>query len=162
MPRTGRPTTPTEVKRLRGTLRKDRGGAAQPLSVLPSVVSVSKAPPAETGAQLVQRILDAGASAWIGTTDQAVALDLIAQAWDERRGLRDFVARNGYSDDSGRERPEMKRLGIVEKQITAWLSLLGLTPTDRSRLGVAEVKARSKLEELAARRSARTAGRRAS
>ena len=34
------------------------------------------------------------------------------------------------------------------------LSLLGFTPTDRSRLGVAEVKRETKIEELIAKRNA--------
>jgi len=36
----------------------------------------------------------------------------------------------------------------TEKMIQSGLSLLGFTPTDRSRLGVAEVKAKSKLEQM--------------
>jgi hypothetical protein len=36
----------------------------------------------------------------------------------------------------------------LERQLVANLSLLGFTPTDRSRLGVAEVKKISKLEVL--------------
>jgi hypothetical protein len=40
------------------------------------------------------------------------------------------------------------RLAEIEKQITQNLSLLGFTPTDRSRLGLAEIKAKSKLQEL--------------
>lgn len=155
MPRTGRPPKPTELKRLLGNPGKRRL-SPPPVSALPAVTHLAPIDPdAETGVELVQRILDAGASAWIGSTDQPAALHLIAQGWDERQALRSFIARNGYSDPLGKERPEMKRLGIVEKQITTWLSLLGLTPTDRSRLGVAEVKARTKLEELRARRESR-------
>jgi len=42
----------------------------------------------------------------------------------------------------------LMRLAEIEKQIAANLSLLGFTPTDRSRLGLAEIKAKSKLQEL--------------
>lgn len=42
----------------------------------------------------------------------------------------------------------------IEKLISSNLGLLGFTPTDRSRLGVAEVRATSKIEELIARREA--------
>jgi len=42
----------------------------------------------------------------------------------------------------------------IEKLISSNLGLLGFTPIDRSRLGVAEVKATSKIEELIARREA--------
>jgi len=43
----------------------------------------------------------------------------------------------------------------LDRQIVSNLSLLGFTPSDRSRLGVAEVKAKSKLEELMERRASR-------
>jgi hypothetical protein len=36
------------------------------------------------------------------------------------------------------------------------MALLGFTPTDRTRLGLAEVKTASKLEELMARKEQRT------
>ena len=39
------------------------------------------------------------------------------------------------------------------KEYRSCLSLLGLSPSDRARLGIAEVKARSKLEEMMDRRS---------
>jgi hypothetical protein len=41
--------------------------------------------------------------------------------------------------------------------ITSNLSLLGFTPTDRTRLGIAEVKVASKLEELMKRKAERVA-----
>jgi UPF0755 protein len=43
---------------------------------------------------------------------------------------------------------ERKALRSLEKQIVENLSLLGFTPTDRSRLGIAEVRKLSKLEAL--------------
>jgi hypothetical protein len=43
----------------------------------------------------------------------------------------------------------------LEKSIYSNLSLLGFTPTDRSRLGVAEVKKMSKLEELLTKKANR-------
>ena len=165
MPRTGRPPTPTEVKRRRGTLRKDRMGPG-PLTVLPAVVSIPREQPELDGRAFVQQILDAGAAAWISTSDQLGTLTLLREAWDERRALRRALMENPPSDLPpklliGWYSTSRRELRDLEKQITTWLSLLGLTPTDRSRLGVAEVKARSKLEELADRRAARLAGRRA-
>jgi hypothetical protein len=50
---------------------------------------------------------------------------------------------------------DRKALRELEKNIVNNLSLLGFTPADRSRMGVAEVKARSKLEELRAKRDER-------
>jgi hypothetical protein len=45
----------------------------------------------------------------------------------------------------------------LDRQIISNLSLLGFTPSDRSKLGVAEVKAMSKLEELQMRKANRVA-----
>lgn len=67
---------------------------------------------------------------------------------DERWNLRVKVMQ---SDDAAMRRG----LRELDKQIVSNLSLLGFTPSDRSRLGVAEVKAKSKLEELMERRANR-------
>jgi hypothetical protein len=48
-----------------------------------------------------------------------------------------------------------KQLNDLERLITSNLGLLGFTPSDRTRLGLAEVKAQSKLEELMARKEQR-------
>jgi hypothetical protein len=48
-----------------------------------------------------------------------------------------------------------KQLNDLERLITSNLGLLGFTPSDRTRLGLAEVKAKSKLEELMARKEQR-------
>jgi hypothetical protein len=63
---------------------------------------------------------------------------------DERAQLRAQVMNNNRPD-------ERKALRDLDRQLVANLSLLGFTPTDRSRLGVAEVKRQSKLEELRSR-----------
>ena len=42
----------------------------------------------------------------------------------------------------------LMRLAELEKQIASNLGMLGFTPSDRSRLGLAEIKAKSKLQEL--------------
>jgi hypothetical protein len=67
---------------------------------------------------------------------------MTAQQFDERETLRAIVS----------EQPENPRLrsGLrdLEKAITSNLAQMGFTPSDRSRLGFAEVKKESKLEEL--------------
>jgi hypothetical protein len=60
---------------------------------------------------------------------------------DERTQLRAKVLDGGDWRDRG-------ALRALETQLVAILSVLGLNPTDRSRLGVAEVKARGALEDL--------------
>ena len=51
------------------------------------------------------------------------------------------------------QHPIAGMLTALEAQITKWLSLLGLTPSDRGRLGVAEVRAQSALERIRAERA---------
>jgi P27 family predicted phage terminase small subunit len=51
--------------------------------------------------------------------------------------------------------PLIKELRSAQKQLHAIGSALGFDPTARSRLGLAEVKRQSKLEELSAARQAR-------
>ena len=107
------------------------------------------------GDDLIRALLASPASAWIAEPDRLALLALVRDAWNERAALMDDVAQHGYGD--GRyTRPAVLRLDRVERNLTTWLSQLGLTPADRSRLGVAEVKVRSKLEELRARRDARS------
>lgn len=55
--------------------------------------------------------------------------------------------------DSPTERSIHMSLNDVEKLISGNLSLLGFTPSDRSRLGVAEVRAYSKIDELREKRA---------
>ena len=125
-----------------------------PLTVIAPATVELIAPPA-TGSELVASLLDGPAAAWISQPDRLGILELLAAGWDERRELLADIADNGYGD--GRYmRPAVARLDRVERNLTTWLSLLGLTPTDRSRLGVAEVKARSKLEALRDRRASRS------
>jgi hypothetical protein len=69
---------------------------------------------------------------------------------DERWNLRVKVMQT----DDARLRRGLREL---DRQIVSNLSLLGFSPADRSRLGVAEVKAASKLEELMLRKAKRVA-----
>ena len=67
---------------------------------------------------------------------------------DERSQLRLQVLR-GTGD--WRDRVALRSL---DAQLQTMLSLLGMSPTDRTKLGVAEVKARSKIEDLLHKRDA--------
>ena len=42
--------------------------------------------------------------------------------------------------------------------MTTWLSAIGFSPSDRARLGLAEVRVRDSLDELAERRAQRATG----
>ena len=102
----------------------------------------------DAGLELWNRTWSMG-QLWISPKTDIELLLMTCEMLDERVRLRAFVWNN---PESWRERKALREL---EKNITNSLSLLGFTPTDRSRLGVAEVKAKSKLEELRARRDNR-------
>lgn len=139
----GRPPKPIEEKRRLGNPGKRRLPKANLVALAPVHVLPATPDPA-SGEELVARILETPASAWISEPDRLALLPLLAEAWDERKRL---LVNPVYTPAF------VSRLGQLERNLTTWLSLLGLTPTDRSRLGVAEVKARSKLEEIRARRA---------
>jgi hypothetical protein len=155
--RTGRPPKPTEQKRLLGNPGKRR----LPTGVV--VLEPAERTPIEpiaSGDDLVAELLAGPASAWIAQPDRLGLMQLLRDAWDERRIIRQALFLGPPEDWEPKVvvvwfTDERRALRELEKQITAWLSLLGLSPTDRSRLGVAEVKPRSHLETLRARRDGR-------
>lgn len=142
MARTGRPPKPVEQHKKAGTYRPDRHGTRSALAVVaatePALVDLD-------AAGVMDRILANGVS-WLAETD-TVALVMLREALQERTEVRDR-ALNGSTE----ARRELREL---DKQIIGQLSALGFDPAARSRLGLAEVKTRSKLEELQARRSGR-------
>jgi 5-formyltetrahydrofolate cyclo-ligase len=74
---------------------------------------------------------------------------ITAEAISEREALRELLAHN---TENTKYRSGLREL---ERQIVSQLALLGLSPSDRARLGIAEVKKESKLEELLRRKAER-------
>lgn len=99
------------------------------------------------GRQLWDRVWAAGIN-WISPVTDIELLLMTCEMIDERWNLRAKVIKDGTPADG-------RRLDRLSQLIISNLSLLGFTPADRTRLGVAEVKAKSKLEELMARRAER-------
>lgn len=134
----GRPAAPVEQKRRRGTLRPDRVPNAGSLAVVPALdVDAWELSPAEA----LERVLSEGVH-WIARTDSPhVALLLDALKLLERA-------------KAGSVRDEIE----AQKHVASLLGELGFNPSARSKLGLAEVKAQSKLEEIRARRAQREAG----
>lgn len=150
--RPGPPPKPLEQKRRMGNPGKRSLPVAGSLALVPPATAAS----IEALGPLGVELMEAGASAWLGRTDQLVLLRLIEDGWTERMQLRSRWIASDFSNDG-----IAKRLGKVEDDLTKWVQLAGLTPVDRSRLGVAEVKAQSTLEALResrARRVGRPAG----
>lgn len=160
--RRGPAPQPTERKRALGNPGKRRLPAAVVALAPVTRVGVVIDRPA-SGRELVDRLLDSAASTWIGEPDQIASLPLVVRMYDEMLALESDITANGYSytsyskvsGEQRKTRPEVDRLEHLEKELRTWLSLYGLTPSDRTRLGVAEVKRESTLDKLRARREAR-------
>jgi len=141
----GRPPKPIEQKRLLGNPGKRPLPGPGEVQILPAIDEIPEPPrPLLTyGRDLWDRVWSVGAN-WISANTDLELLLITCELIDERWNLRVQVMK---TDDS-----RMRRgLREIDRQIVSNLSLLGFSPADRSRLGVAEVKARSKLEELLAR-----------
>jgi hypothetical protein len=78
-------------------------------------------------------------------------LRIVCEQLEEREELKVLVREN---PDKPRLRTGLREL---EKSIQSNLSSLGLTPSDRARLGFVQIKGESKLEELMRRKAERVA-----
>jgi hypothetical protein len=100
----------------------------------------------------MRKLKDAGMSLWdsaMKTGEQWIArntdtqLLLVTCEQMDRREVLMTLWRSNPTDKN-----LLMRLAELEKQIASNLGTLGFTPSDRSRLGLAEIKAKSKLQEL--------------
>ena len=84
---------------------------------------------------------------WLSPATDAEVVQMLAEAMDERVVLRALVM---SGDHDWRDRIALRSL---DDQIKSMLSILGFTPSDRAKMGVAEVKQVSKLDAMRARRA---------
>jgi phage terminase small subunit len=144
------PPKPTELKRKLG----NPGGRPLPasrdvLALEPMTTIPSPPRPLEADGQAVWEGVWKGGRIWISPQTDIELVTLLCESYDERASLRVRVR----ADGDWRDRVALRSL---DGQIVSMLSSLGFSPTDRTRLGFAEVKAHSKLDELIARRAQRT------
>jgi len=147
----GRPSKPLEQKRLLGNPGRRPLPDAGILQVLPRATEIPEPsrPLLKYGRELWDKVWEQALN-WISPNTDFEILLMTCEMIDERWNLRVKVMQT-YD-------PKMMRgLRQLEHQIVSNLSLLGFTPSDRSRLGVAEVKAISKLEQLMERKAQRVA-----
>ena len=143
------PGKPAEVKRKLGA-KGYKGEPRTDVVLLPAVSAVPEPlkPLNDSGLALWDRTWQRGYS-WISANTDIQLLQITCEQLDERDVLRNYVLDNV---EAWHERSALREL---EKSIRSNLSLLGFTPTDRMKLGVAEIKAETKMEQLKARRDAR-------
>ena len=140
------PPKPNELKRKLGNPGK------RPLPELKNIITLPMAyetptPPRPLGSEglkLWNRIWDSGKT-WISPDTDIELVTILCESMDERTQLRLAVLR-------GTDWRDRVALRSLEGQLVSILSTLGLNPTQRGRLGVAEVKARGALEELLSKR----------
>ena len=151
----GRPPKPTEQKRLLGNPGKGKLPDPNKVIALPHLsdppVHLSKSAK-QTWTEIIQT------APWVANTDGKVLLELcekIELKKDLQRKLNEseyvLYTDKGYAYAN----PLFGMLSTTTTEIVKLLSMLGLTPVDRTKMGVAEVKARSKIEELLAMRNAK-------
>jgi hypothetical protein len=145
----GRPAKPTEIKRKLGNPGKRALPDTSVVQYLEqSVVIPDPARPLlRYGREFWDKVWSSGLS-WISANTDAELLLMTCELVDERWNLRVRVMQS----NDWRERRALREL---DDRIIRNLSLLGFTPADRSKLGVAEVKAISKMEALKRRQDAR-------
>ena len=161
----GRPPKPTEVKRALGNPGK------RPLPPAPVVgegitaeIAVPKPPRGlKTAGKELWNTLWINGRNHLSLHDDLPILLMLCHAWDELEWIRKefasgkvdkvyLMANGAYANH-----PYINQRKELHAQCTAWLSMLGFSPTDRSRLGLSEVREASPLDEMAKRRAANEA-----
>lgn len=142
------PPRPIEAKRRTGNPGKRRLPDPSTVIALPAADGIPDPlrPLQVEGRRMWDRIWSRGA-VWLSPASDAEVVQMLAEAMDERVTLRDRVM---SGDHDWRDRIALRQL---DDQIKSLLSSLGFTPTDRAKLGVAEVKQMSKLDQLRATRT---------
>jgi hypothetical protein len=142
------PAKPIELKRKLGNPGKRAMPGEGELMTIEGGFREPLRPLGVAGQQLWDEIYMVGGM-WISPQSDTQLLQMVCELLDRREILREeFLA-------DPTERKVNMSLLETEKLIQTSLSLLGFTPSDRSRLGLAQVKAKSKLEELMERRANR-------
>jgi hypothetical protein len=141
------PPKPAELKRQLGNPGR------RPLPKEVSYVAggyIAPARPLEfAGQQLWDAAMKTGEN-WIARNSDTQLLLMTCEQMDRRTDLITKIHETS-------EWRLYRALHDLEKMISSNLSMLGFTPTDRTRLGIAEVKAASKLEELMRKKAERVA-----
>ncbi len=159
----GRPSKPVERHRLTGT-GKDLPDAPFVGEGLEG--GFAPEPPATLGAagvELWDHVWFAGRQ-WLAVESDRSLITMLCHAYDEAEKLRQGIESGEFprvyvhANGSPVTTPWVTQLKELRTQMTSWLSAIGFTPSDRSRLGLAEVRVRDELDELAQKREHSRAG----
>jgi hypothetical protein len=139
------PPKPAELKRQLGNPGKR--AMPKPLEYVDGGYTEPVRPLEFAGQQLWDSAMTTGQN-WIARNSDTQLLLLVCEQMDRRTNLISKI-------EETQEWRLYRALHDLEKMISTNLSLLGFTPSDRTRLGLAEVKAASKLEQLMAMKESR-------
>jgi len=145
----GRPPKPVEQKRKNGNPGQRKLPDLKNVIALPQIKNQPPIHLSESGKKIWLEIREL--APWVATTDGKLLVEL-CEKMDRKYALQaklnasEFVL---YTDKGyAYSNPLFGMLNTVENDIIKILSLLGLTPIDRSKLGVAEVTTKGKLAQL--------------
>ena len=152
------PPVPLERKRARGNpSKRPLPAATETLALAPLTAADAPVDLGDGGRQAWDRMLTS--CPWLGEPDRDMMI-MLCQKIDRRDQMVDALSRESFvliteRTGAAHQNPLVPMLSNLETEIVKMLSLLGMTPTDRTRLGLAEVKAQSTLERLRQQREAR-------
>ena len=141
-----RPPVPVEKKRQLG----NPGKRALPGEDAVVLQSGRVDPPEDLGVaglRLWSRVFDGG-EIWLSPRLDVELLERTCRALDR------LVVLDKLFEEDPAERKTVMSINETEKLLAANLGLLGFTPADRAKLGLAEIKRQSKLDELRSRAEA--------
>ena len=140
---------PTELKRALGNPGKRKLPDQGKVIMLPQI---SSEPPTHLSKTEKTKWIELRRSApWIAITDEPLLTSLVQKMTRQKELAKELEKSSFvlYTDKGyAYANPLFGMLSTVETEIFKLLCQLGLTPVDRSKMGVAEVKARTKLEEI--------------
>jgi P27 family predicted phage terminase small subunit len=117
------------------------------------------APPEDLGqdGQGLWELVWRDGSGWLARADVPL-VSLLCEAADERERWLALVAKEGSTFRTAKGyvgiHPAVSQVRQVSREMLTILGLLGFTPSDRARLGLAEVRRMTHLSELMERRQA--------
>jgi hypothetical protein len=142
------PPKPAELKILQGNPGQRKIPRNDALAPMEYGYTEPLRPLGEVGKQFWDSIFGAG-ELWISIRTDTALVQMVCELMDRRQTLTE----QWYADPT--DRKLNMSLLETEKQIISGLSLLGFTPSDRTRLGLVSAKTKSKLEELLALKAAK-------
>ena len=135
------PAKPLEQKRLLGNPgRRPLPSPSETIALEAGWVEPLR-PLEEAGTQLWDSVFREG-ELWVSRRTDINLLQVTCEQLDRRAHLNELWRSNPTDKNL------LMRIAEIETLVSSNLGMLGFTPSDRSRLGLAEIKAKSKLQEL--------------